>query len=63
MKSNTDGHLIFHEGAKSIQLKNASIIKKNGAGSTGRPILISLYKSQFQVDQGPPHKIWHTETK
>jgi hypothetical protein len=37
----------------------------NGAGSTSgqheenanQPILISLYKAQLQVDQGPPHKI------
>ena len=42
----------------------------NGAGSTGGqhveecelPILISLYKAQVQVDQGPSHKTRYTET-
>ena len=42
----------------------------NGAGSTGSQveknanlsILISLYKAQIQVDQGPPHKTRYTET-
>ena len=27
-----------------------------------RYILISLYKAQVKVDQGPPHKAIHTET-
>ena len=42
----------------------------NGAGSTSgqheenanQPILISVYKAEVQVGQGPPHKTRYTET-
>jgi hypothetical protein len=30
--------------------------------NANQPILISLYKAQFQVDQGPPHKTRDAET-
>ena len=43
---------------------------RNGAGSTGRltcrrmqiNLFLSLYKTQVQVNKGPPHKTKHTET-
>jgi hypothetical protein len=63
MNPHNYGHLIFEKGAKTIQWKKehfqqmvlvqmAVSMEKNA----NRPILISLYKAQVQVDQGPPHK-------
>jgi hypothetical protein len=70
MIPHTYGHLIFDKGAKTIQWKKKAAFSTNGAGSNGGQHveecelihLISLYKAQVQVDQGPPHKIRYTET-
>ena len=64
MNPHTYGHLIFDKGAKTIQWKKDSIFNKwcwRNCWLTCRrmhnwSILISLYKAQVQVDQGPPHK-------
>jgi hypothetical protein len=71
MNPHTYGHLIFDKGAKTFQWKKRQHFQQNGAGSIGgqhveknasHPILISLYKAQVQVDQGPLHKTRDTET-
>ena len=46
------------EKRQHFQQMLAVSMQKNANGS----ILISLYKAQVQVDQGPPHKTRHTET-
>jgi hypothetical protein len=69
MDQNTYGHLIFDKGTNTIQWKKTAF-STNGACSTGdchveecnQSIFISLYKSQVQVDQGPPHKPRYTKT-
>jgi hypothetical protein len=62
--------LIFDNGAKTTQWKEDSIFNKwfwlNWWSACTKkeklPILISLYKAQVQVDQGPPSKTRYTET-
>ena len=62
-------HLTFDKGAKTIQWKKDSILK-NGASSTDGqhqknanvPILISFYKAEVDMDQGPPHRTRYTHT-
>ena len=67
--SHTYGHLIFEKGARNTQWKNRQhfyqmlldqlevCMQKNA----NRPILISLYKAQVQLDQGSTHKTRHIE--
>ena len=48
--------------AVSIRLWQALAGDSYISGDTYIPILISLYKAQVQVDQGPPHKTRYIET-
>jgi hypothetical protein len=64
MNPHTYGLLIFEKRAKTIQWKKDSIFNKwclfNWWLACRR--MLSLYKAQVQVDQGPPHKARYTET-
>jgi hypothetical protein len=67
MNTHTYGHLIFDKGDKTIQWEKDNVFNKecwfNWRSVCGRmTILISLYKAQVQVDQGPPLKTVYTKT-
>jgi hypothetical protein len=65
MNPHTYGHLIFDKEAKTIQWKKDIILNRSCQQAVrllknaNQPILISLYKTQVQVDQGPPHNQIH----
>ena len=67
--THTYHHLIFDKGAETIQWEKIAF-STNCTGlsvvsmqkNANRSILISLYKAQVQVGQGPPYKTRNTET-
>jgi hypothetical protein len=69
MNPKTYGHLIFDKGGNYIQWeKNQGFqqmvvvqLDVSMYKNTNGPILISSYKAQVQVDQGPPHKTRYNE--